>query len=115
MNHHAYYIEGPLSQFYDYKKIVKPFWACSFEQFGIDEARELIALAGLKNFNEAVFLVGAASITGEAQQALLKLFEEPQQGTVFVLVVPHGVLLSTLRSRMLEYPKIQVPDSKDRN
>ena len=42
-------------------------------------------------------------MTSEAQQALLKLFEEPQEGTVFVLLVPHGALLSTLKSRMLEY------------
>ena len=106
MKHHAYYIEGSLSGFEAHKAELKPFWASSFERFGIDESRELIALSSLKNFNEAVFLIGAASITGEAQQALLKLFEEPQAGTTFVLLVPHGALLPTLKSRMLEYPEL---------
>ena len=106
MVHHAYYIEGSLSQFDTLKTALKPFWASAFERFGIDESRELIALSSLKNFNEAVFLIGAASITGEAQQALLKLFEEPQKGTTFVLLVPHGALLPTLKSRMLPYPEL---------
>ena len=95
-----------MSQFDAYKAELKPFWASAFERFGIDESRELIALSSLKNFNEAVFLIGAASITGEAQQALLKLFEEPQKGTTFVLLVPHGALLPTLKSRMLEYKQL---------
>src|SRR3989338_1466006 len=108
MQHHAYYAEGSLSEFDAYKAALKPFWAAAFERFGIDESRELIALSSLKNFNEAVFLIGAASITSEAQQALLKLFEEPQAGTTFVLLVPHGALLPTLKSRMMEYEK-QLP------
>ncbi len=95
-----------MSQFDALKTALKPFWASAFERFGIDESRELIALASLKNFNEALFLVGAASITSEAQQALLKLFEEPQAGTMFVLLVPHGALLLTLKSRMLPYPEL---------
>jgi hypothetical protein len=102
--HHAYYIEGPLAQFEAYKKELKPFWAKRFERFGIDESRKLIELASLKNFDKATFLIGAASLTTEAQQALLKLFEEPQRGTTFVLLVPHGSIIATLRSRMLAYP-----------
>ncbi len=112
MQHHAYYIEGSLSQFDAYKAALKPFWASAFERFGIDESRELIALASLKNFNEAVFLIGAASISSEAQQALLKLFEEPQKGTVFILLIPHGALLPTLKSRMLLYPESIVEFSR---
>lgn len=105
MQHHAYYIEGSLSQFGAYKEALKPFWACEFERFGVDEARELIALAALKNVGEAVFLVGVSQITTEAQQALLKLLEEPQQGTTFIFLVPHGVLLPTVKSRMMVWPE----------
>ena len=104
MNHHAYYIEGSPAQFEAYKESLRPFWAVKFERFGIDEARELIALAGLKNFSEATFFIALSNITSEAQQALLKLFEEPQQGTTFVMILPHGTLLPTLKSRMLPYP-----------
>ena len=104
--HHAYYIEGSLSQFDEYKAHLRPFWARAYERFGIDEARELIALASLKNFAEATFFAGASSITGEAQQALLKLLEEPQEGTTFIFLVPHGALIATLKSRMLLYPEV---------
>lgn len=111
--HHAYYIEGPLSAFEVYKAHLAPLYAKEHERFGIDEARALIALALLKNFKDTTFLVAAASVTTEAQQALLKLLEEPQEGTVFVLMVPHGTLLPTLRSRMLEYPgKLLLADKK---
>jgi DNA polymerase III delta prime subunit len=105
MSHHAYYIEDSLARFGEYKAELQPFWAKEFERFGIDEARELIALASLKNFEDALFFIGAASITSEAQQALLKLLEEPQEGTTFVLLVPHGSLLPTVKSRMLKYEK----------
>ena len=104
MQHHAYYIEGRMSQFPAYKERLNPFWAKEFERFGIDEARALIQLCSLKNFGETTFFIATASITHEAQQALLKLFEEPQQGTTFVFLAPHGALIATLRSRMLPYP-----------
>lgn len=103
MTHHAYYIEGSLGEFDALKAELTPFVAEVHERFGIDEARKLVERASLKNFKETIFLVGASSITTEAQQALLKLFEEPQEGTVFYLLVPHGVLLPTLKSRMLEF------------
>ena len=103
MEHHAYFYEGPMSSFGSLQKSLRPFWAREFEQFGIGDARELVGLASLKHSGEAVFLIAVASITSEAQQALLKLFEEPQRGIVFLLLVPHGVLLQTLKSRMLEY------------
>ena len=102
--HHAYYIEGSISDFETYKEVLKPFWAQQFERFGIDEARELILLTSLKNIEDSTFLIGTPVITTEAQQSLLKLFEEPQKGTTFVLLIPHGALIATLRSRMLEYP-----------
>jgi hypothetical protein len=103
MKHHAYFLEGPQSAFDAYKEELKPFWAKQFERFGVEEARALIQLTTLKNFGEATFFIAAASVTSEAQQALLKLFEEPGEGTTFVMLVPHGTLLPTLRSRMLPY------------
>src|SRR3989338_4554984 len=120
-NHHAYYIEGHSALFGSYKEELKPLgrsptgetlWAKEFERFGIDEARALGSLAALKNFTQATFLIATPQITTEAQQALLKLFEEPQEGTTFVLIVPHGVLLPTLRSRMLEYSSRELAPQK---
>jgi hypothetical protein len=82
------------------KESLKPFVAIRYERFGVDEARELIHRASLKREGESVYLLATPTITTEAQQALLKLFEEPQAGVVFVLLLPHGVVLPTLRSRM---------------
>jgi len=104
--HHAYYIEGSAGEFEEYKKLIPHFVAQKYERFGIDEARALTQLASLKNIEgEAVFFLALGSITNEAQQALLKLFEEPQSGTVFILLAPHGAFIATLKSRMLPYPK----------
>jgi DNA polymerase III delta prime subunit len=106
LTHHAYYIEGDLALFDAYTKEIPHFVAQKYEKFGIDESRELQQRASLKVFNDtALFLIGASTLSSEAQQALLKLFEEPQQGVIFVFVVPHGTLLPTLRSRMLEFPR----------
>ncbi len=113
MMHHAYYIEGPGSWFDTYKEELKPYYARRYERFGIEEARELAGLASLKNYARAVFLLGISGMSTEAQQALLKLFEEPQEGTQFVVLIPHGILLPTLRSRMMEYPeKLNLADKK---
>lgn len=111
MPHHAYYIEAPLSAFQAYKEAIRPFYARQYEKFGIEEARELGAAASLKNFTEGTFFLSISSLTSEAQQAMLKLFEEPQPGTRFVVLVPHGTLLPTLRSRMLEYPELLETDA----
>ncbi len=111
MQHHAYYIEGTLSAFDAYKAQVRPYYARVYERFGIDEARELTTLASLKNYQEAVFLLALATMTSEAQQALLKLFEEPQEGTRFIVLVPYGVLLPTLKSRMMVYPQLLETDA----
>jgi len=77
----------------------------SFEKFGIDDAAALKAATSFKTVSgRALYCLGMSTIATEAQQALLKLFEEPQLGVIFVLLVPHGSLLPTLRSRFLEYP-----------
>jgi hypothetical protein len=113
MQHHAYYVEGPLSLFETYLTKLNPFFAQEFDKFGVDDARALTERAQLKNAEEATFFIAVGAITSEAQQALLKLFEEPQLGTTFVLLAPHGTIIPTLRSRMIEYPKLQATSSKN--
>lgn len=77
----------------------------SFEKFLIEDAHQLTRSAQLKSVSgRALFILGLASINTQAQQALLKLFEEPQLGVIFVLLVPPGILLPTLRSRLTPYP-----------
>jgi hypothetical protein len=71
--------------------------------FSVDDARRVIRLADQAAIGETKLIVVAAErIFHEAQNALLKLFEEPPPNTTLVLVVPSaGILLTTLRSRML--------------
>ena len=115
MRHHAYLYEGSQSALeplvdaackeFSFERENNPdMHVLQFEKFGIDEARELRAQAALKTTSgHALFVVAIASTTSEAQQALLKLFEEPQAGVMFVVLAPHGMALPTLRSRMLAF------------
>lgn len=80
-------------------------YAECFEKFGIGDARTLERRAVLRSTSgRALFVISVSSITSEAQQALLKLLEEPQKGSMFVFLLPHGAAIPTLRSRMMEYP-----------
>lgn len=70
--------------------------------FGIDEARELKRLSSKKAFSgEKVFLILPEKITLEAQNALLKTFEDPTPNTKFFLATrEREFILPTLVSRM---------------
>ena len=75
----------------------------SYETMGIDEARALSEAAQLSPVGggKKVFIISARGITSQAQNALLKLFEEPPSDTHFFLLVPSAeLLLQTLRSRL---------------
>ena len=123
LSHHAYYIEGSLAQFEAYERALREeegfgahdpgFSARRFERFGIDEARALIQAASLRHTgSRSLFFIAAGVLTTEAQQALLKLLEEPHEGTRFVLLVPHGGLLPTVRSRMLQLSREEFPPKR---
>src|SRR5262245_53091387 len=70
--------------------------------FGLEAARTLGVLAARSAFTgRKVFLITPDTITLEAQNALLKAFEEPVPGTHFFLVVRDvGMIIPTLLSRM---------------
>ncbi len=72
--------------------------------FSVDDAREVARFASSSPVagDKKMLVIAATRIFHEAQNALLKLFEEPPVGTTMVLVVPSfGQLLPTLRSRVL--------------
>lgn len=73
-----------------------------YTYFGVDDAREVRERADLSAQGERrVFVLAAPVMTVEAQNALLKTFEEPPGNALFILVVPAPeTLLPTLRSRM---------------
>jgi DNA polymerase III delta prime subunit len=79
----------------------------SYSLFSVEHARELANFAshGPLRGDTKVIIVSVERLFHEAQNALLKLFEEPPRGTVLILVLPSaGVLLPTLRSRLLPLP-----------
>lgn len=78
------------------------FFSFKVEVFGIDEARKLGSLAARKSLTKhKIFLIAPTRFTFEAQNALLKTFEEPFPGTIFFLAVrEEELILPTLRSRM---------------
>ncbi|MDE2041136.1 MAG: hypothetical protein KGI59_01985 [Patescibacteria group bacterium] len=75
-----------------------------YANFTIDEARELRARALARPMTDSglmIFLLMIDNITIEAQNALLKLLEEPPEYARFYLRIPSShLLLPTLRSRL---------------
>ncbi|MEN9622040.1 MAG: hypothetical protein RLZZ67_474 [Candidatus Parcubacteria bacterium] len=114
--HHAYFIEGEralvltdLEAFLkDSFKIIRQghpdVHYTEYESFGIDEGRSLQEMQSLRPIlgDKKIFIITLDSITSEAQNSLLKVFEEPTPGThFFVISSSSRILLPTLRSRMV--------------
>ncbi len=67
--------------------------------FGINESHELSALAVAQD-KPSAFIVKAFSITNEAQNALLKLTEEPSKNFQIIIFLPTDqAVLATFKSR----------------
>ena len=78
------------------------FFHYKTNRLSIGESRDIKKKNYIKNNqNELrVFLIETGAIDGEAQNALLKVFEEPQRGTVFFLLLPEvDNILNTIKSR----------------
>lgn len=120
--HHGYLIVGERalvkSELFDFlqkelgiETIGNPdFFHADYNTFSIDEARELAQMQEVRGFGDdsdknsvqrKVFVVSTNSITDEAQNALLKVFEEPTPGTHFFLIVSQNVFLPTFLSRLV--------------
>lgn len=115
LNHHAYCIVGGdmvhaeiISILEDKHKVKtkgnSDFFENIYENFTVDNARELKSIHDIKPAKEdgkRYFIVSIRSITVEAQNALLKLFEEPGEYAHFFIIIPStDLLLPTVRSRM---------------
>lgn len=115
LNHHAYLLVGgdaiqaELILMLEKKHAIKThgnpdFTAQKFENLTIDDARQLIEAAEVKPTTadgKRIFILTMNSITVEAQNALLKLLEEPSEYVHFFLIVPSAhLLLPTVKSRL---------------
>ena len=87
-----------------------------FESISIDDARDLKERLGRRAISsKKVFILAARFITIEAQNALLKLFEEPTENTHLFLIMPNtNILLPTLKSRLVVIDQKNASES-DRN
>jgi DNA polymerase III delta prime subunit len=76
----------------------------------VDDARRVTELAAGRAFagDTKVVIIAASRAYHEAQNALLKLFEEPPAGTCLFFILPSlGGLLPTLRSRVQVLERIE--------
>ena len=74
------------------------------DRFSIDDVRTLTLQAAQTAIGSGgrSFVIVTKNILPEAQNALLKLFEDPPTGVTFHLVLPQeSIMLPTLRSRVL--------------
>src|SRR3989344_327659 len=120
--HHAYLIEGEHAVIFpEIVKIVEDwgvktsgnpdFCSITVDSFKIEDARNLKSLTSERRITKSkkVFVISANNILLEAQNTLLKLFEEPIPETHFFLILPNvNVLLKTFASR---FYKIRTNDN----
>ena len=80
------------------------FFNGRFTSFTIDDAREVKAMHSTRPVIEdgkKIFILQMDSITVEAQNALLKLLEEPAEYAVFFIIIPSShLLIPTVKSRL---------------
>ncbi len=113
--HHAYLLVGqPATILSEVEKIIKEklktvdlssnpdYWQEKFSTFGIKESLDLRGRQNKRAFGELgrYFVLTIDSITVEAQNALLKTFEEPASDNHFFIIVrSEDIFLPTLKSR----------------
>lgn len=78
------------------------FKLLKYENLTVDDAREIKDSSEKKNLTEGhmFFILSIETISAEAQNSLLKVFEEPSENTHFIIVSPQDNFLPTLKSRM---------------
>ncbi len=76
--------------------------------FPVDAVRRVQTFAqqAPKQGDQKLIILAAGRLFIPAQNAFLKLFEEPTEGTTIILIVPaRGILLPTVLSRLIELPR----------
>ncbi|HEV7702550.1 MAG TPA: hypothetical protein VGO63_03875 [Candidatus Paceibacterota bacterium] len=112
--HHAYLVEGSrdeiIPEILEFLKSLKiktegnpDVVQMHTDTFKIDDARNLKIYGREKGYTSAkkIFIISANNFLSEAQNSLLKLFEEPIENTYFFIVAPDAsVFIKTLSSRL---------------
>ncbi len=115
LNHHAYLLEGDLEPSYD--ELLKSLTTLKISTLGnpdlfikeydnllIDDVREIKDFESESRANKngrKILILKTRMFSYPAQNALLKVFEEPRPGVIFFLIMPDATkLFPTLRSRL---------------
>ncbi len=109
MEHHAHCIVGDFESAYariplEDRESGPDVLLQNYTQFTIAEARALKYASSQRPVERPnrVFILACTNATLEAQNALLKLFEEPALTSKFYIIVPYeDVLIATVRSRLM--------------
>jgi len=123
--HHAYCIEGlhdeifpELCKFFEKDLKVKikanpDFWHGEFETFSIEDGHFIKEHHTRQNLEEKqIFVISTRFMTHEAQNSLLKVFEEPTIDTHFFIITPSSdIFLPTLKSRLHIISKLSTKES----
>ena len=123
--HHAYLLEGEkefvfqellnfLNKKLNFSTISNPdFWLGDFDSFGIDDGRVIKDVQSKMSFSSGgkkILVIKTNFITHEAQNSLLKVFEEPTEDThLFLIMSSSESLLPTLKSRLMILKNLGVP------
>jgi hypothetical protein len=115
--HHAFLVEGEIAssiaamrEFLEGEMRINThgnpdYFEFVHETFGVGEGRELKDMQSRRSFDEdgrKIFMIGANTFTTEAQNSLLKVFEEPTERTHFFVLTPSAqFFLPTLLSRVV--------------
>jgi DNA polymerase III delta prime subunit len=115
LSHHAYFIhhkQGIVDRLKDFlhkkfkiqQKQNPDFFHENYITLSIEQSRRIKEIHTGKSFAEngkRIFIIEVNAITHEAQNSLLKIFEEPNETSLFFLIMPSvEILLPTLKSRL---------------
>ncbi len=99
------YVEDFLKKEWGVERVGNPdFYIFEYETFSVEEARKIKEVASTKPFGEKKIIIISANFIGrEAQNALLKTFEEPNKDVYFFIIMPNTTsLLGTVKSRLMK-------------
>jgi len=105
--HHVYGVSGNqhVAQAIEQKcRLISKYVTYTYyEKLKIDDVRGVKLLQNEKSTELKIFIISFHTATLEAQNALLKILEEPSGQTIFIIVSDHyDTLLPTLHSRISE-------------
>ncbi len=107
--HHAYVLLGDITEshrklrnFFDESVLDTQWLDYQYEKLGIDEVRDELKMVLSERTDGRFIVISAERFPTDAQQAFLKILEEPAENThIFILLPAQVVVLETIQSRVV--------------